>query len=979
MNTGFFQQNPQDRNSLKSRRRIVLVIGFVLVLLAVAAPIPCLDLTASDNPAPAVFMESLSVEERQWLSDHPVIRVVQDPGWAPIEFADSRGKPSGMSADYLELIEQRLGVTFQLVWGLSWQEAYARLSRWEIDMTTSVAATPERSAFWEFTKPYMEIPIVIITQDDVAYIGNMKELSGRQVAVVDGYAVCDWIPRDFPDIQLVKVKDTQEGLRVLQRGEVFAFIENMLVVGHHLTELNLSTTLKIAGDTPYINAQSMAVRKDWAIFAGILDKALGMISESERDEIYRRWLPVRYERGFDYVRFWQVVTGFTVILVGLAIWIWLLTTEVSRRKKAENALRYSERRFRQLFEIAPMPLALLNRDGALLEVNNQWHQTFGYSLQDIPTIEDWYRLAHPDPTYRQQVVERYEESFRVAKLDTIGFIPPHDYQVTCKNGQVRSVEIAGTLLGDEILAGFFDITERKAAEIEHRQLLHQAEQTRRAILSALEDQQLMQESLRASNATLDAALNNMSDAVFISDAQGRFIHFNHAFVTYHRFANKDECLKTMAEYPGLFEVSFPDGTPAPLDKWAVQRALHGETIANAEYWIHRKDTGATWLGSYSFSPIRDVEGAIAGSVVVCRDITASKKAAERLVYQRNHDYLTDLYNRRFLEHELKRLEAEQYLPVTIVIADTNGLKLVNDSFGQAAGDKVLKSAAELLTTGSRPKDIIARYGGDEFVLLLPNTDEADTLKLIREMESKAKQVEIDSYFLSLSFGYHTRQSMQDDFATVFKKAEDMMDRNKLYESSSVKNKTIGLVINSLFAKSNRESQHSKRVSELCEFIALKMGLPFQEVNRMRIAGLMHDIGKIGVSENVLNKPDKLNAQEWEEMKRHPEAGYRILATASEFSDISKFILEHHEHWDGKGYPRGLSGEQISVQARIIMIADAYDAMTSVRSYKQSLSMDEAIAEIKRCSGTHFDPEIAKIFIQSIQEFNLVPGTNLTAL
>jgi putative nucleotidyltransferase with HDIG domain len=189
----------------------------------------------------------------------------------------------------------------------------------------------------------------------------------------------------------------------------------------------------------------------------------------------------------------------------------------------------------------------------------------------------------------------------------------------------------------------------------------------------------------------------------------------------------------------------------------------------------------------------------------------------------------------------------------------------------------------------------------------------------------------------------------------------MMYRHKLYESSSAKNKTIGLVINSLFAKSDRESQHSKRVSELSEAIAIKMGFPSAEVNRIRVAGLMHDIGKIGIPEHILNKTSALTSQEWEEMRRHPETGYRILATASEFIDISTIILEHHERWDGLGYPRGLAGEAISIQARIIHVADAFDAMTSERSYKRPMEIAAAIQEIRDCAGTHFDPEVVKFF------------------
>jgi two-component system sensor histidine kinase EvgS len=316
------------------RRNVQLGLLAAVLLLLAAVSGNAQDQSAAETSTPIEFLNTLSPQERAWLRDHPVIRVAQDPSWPPIEFADESGTPSGMTADYLRLVEGRLGVKFQQVKNLSWQEAYARMQRWEIDMTTSVAVTQERETFWAFTKPYMTIPLVIATRSDVTYIADLRELEGKKVVVVAGYVAETWIARDFPKIQLVRVETAQEALAKLQRGEVFACVENMLVVDRTITKLKMPE-LKITGSTPYNNAQCIAVRKDWAILAGILDQALDSISATERNAIFRKWLPLESQSSFDYTRLWPVAAILAVVLLGLVTWNWKLaekTGSVSRRR-----------------------------------------------------------------------------------------------------------------------------------------------------------------------------------------------------------------------------------------------------------------------------------------------------------------------------------------------------------------------------------------------------------------------------------------------------------------------------------------------------------------------------------------------------------------------------------------------------------------------------------------------------------------------
>jgi diguanylate cyclase (GGDEF)-like protein/putative nucleotidyltransferase with HDIG domain len=299
------------------------------------------------------------------------------------------------------------------------------------------------------------------------------------------------------------------------------------------------------------------------------------------------------------------------------------------------------------------------------------------------------------------------------------------------------------------------------------------------------------------------------------------------------------------------------------------------------------------------------------------------------------------------------------------MGDVNGLKLVNDSFGHTAGDALLMKVASVMQKGCRADDILARLGGDEFIIILPQTDASGAESVIQRIKDLLIIEKVGTIDLSVSFGYEIKQQTNENMQEIFKNAEDHLYRHKLYESLSMRSQTISLVLNTLFEKNQREMMHSKRVGEIAELIAVKLGLSEEDVRNMKTAGSMHDIGKIGIDEAILNKPSQLTDSEREEMQRHPEIGYRILSSVSEFSEIAVCILEHHERWDGTGYPRGLKGNEICLEARILAIADAYDAMTSNRTYHPALNAQEALAEIHACEGTQFDPKIVRLFTVGI--------------
>ncbi len=459
-----------------------------------------------------------------------------------------------------------------------------------------------------------------------------------------------------------------------------------------------------------------------------------------------------------------------------------------------------------------------------------------------------------------------------------------------------------------------------------------------------------EENLKKSEERNRAIVTAIPDVIFVVDKNAVFRDCETKDTSTLIIAKNDFIGKTLWEVlpPKIAEIGFIK----------IKAALQNNSLESFEYEIN------TLVGKkyYELRVVKCRENEI---IAISRDVTAERKNQKKIEFLSYNDQLTGLYNRRFFEEELNRLNKKENLPFTIVMADVNGLKLINDSFGHAIGDELLRKVAAVMLSGCGDKRIISRIGGDEFVILLPKTNALEADEILKNILVLASKEQVASINISVSFGFATKYYEEEDIFEIFKKAEDFMYKKKLFESPSMRGKTIGVIINTLHEKNKREEEHSNRVSEYCNCLGKAMNLPDGEIQELKTVGLLHDIGKIAIDENILNKSGKLTHEEWEELKRHPEIGYRILSSVNNMSEIAEYVLAHHERWDGKGYPKGLKEEEIPLKSRMISIADAFDAMISERPYKNSLSKETAIKELINNAGIQFDPELVKIFVEKV--------------
>jgi diguanylate cyclase (GGDEF)-like protein/PAS domain S-box-containing protein len=352
------------------------------------------------------------------------------------------------------------------------------------------------------------------------------------------------------------------------------------------------------------------------------------------------------------------------------------------------------------------------------------------------------------------------------------------------------------------------------------------------------------------------------------------------------------------------------------------------------------------------------------------DITERKNNEEKILFASHHDNLTGLYNRNYLDEEARRIESENIFPVSVIMADLNGLKLVNDTYGHARGDEMLIEAAGILKNNCRLEDAIARWGGDEFVILLPETSADDAWLVCKRISSSFREATVEEIPISMALGVACRENDTEKLIETIRNAENNMYKQKLTESRSTKNTVLKALLKTLEAKSFETEAHTRRMQDIAHQMGEEISLSDAEMNRLHLLITLHDIGKINVSEKILSSRNQLNADEWKEIKKHPEIGSRIARATEEFAHVADDILAHHERWDGNGYPRGLKGTEIPLLARITAIADAFEVMTNGRPYKKSMEPSEVAAEFLRCAGSQFDPGLIKVL------FKLEPFTSI---
>lgn len=639
---------------------------------------------------------------------------------------------------------------------------------------------------------------------------------------------------------------------------------------------------------------------------------------------------------------WYDVTAFATESGHLAVF--LHNADRLRRAKAEfaraqsmleDALRSSQDFSRRVF---------VNNPSAIIIYEVQGDGTSGndYIIRDVNPaaldVENWRieEVLNQPLGMLRPGVEGFGilDTFRtVWETGDTAYYPANVYR---DEDECRWFEnIVFKLSTGEIVAVYSDVTESKMAEL----------------------------ALYAEKEKLKVTLYSIGDAVITTDIQGRVDMLNPIAESLTGWSQTEAIGQPLAKVFDIYNEVTGEPCENPVDK--VLRT--GKIVGLANHTVLKSKDGRQRAIDDSAAPIRSADGALLGVVLVFRDVTETREREARIQYLSFRDSLTGLHNRTYFDEEFRRLDREEHYPLALIMGDLDGLKLINDGFGYHVGDEALNKIADIVRSCCRPTDIVSRWGGDEFVVLLPNTTEDQAERICEKIKVLAAATKVADTELRISLGYAAKVDHSEQRTAALCRAENNMYKAKLLGAKSYRSVVLASITKTLFEKSCETEEHGIRMGEYCRRIGEALELSSVQLAELEVFCQLHDIGKIGIDEGILRKPGPLTAAEWKVMKTHPEIGSRIAGTVPELVNIADYILAHHERWDGTGYPKGLAGEEIPLLARILAVVDAYDAMTQDRPYRKALSADEAKEELRVNAGTQFDPQVVELFLSVLDK------------
>lgn len=590
--------------------------------------------------------------------------------------------------------------------------------------------------------------------------------------------------------------------------------------------------------------------------------------------------------------------------------------------------------FKKLVELLPEIVARTDRELNIIFLNNYGLKATGYTKGDIRKgLNIFEVIKEEDKSKARKNIKKIIKRQKIGLNEyTIARKDGSNFQVLANSNVIEDDD--GAFLGLRIVA--MDLTEKKKAE----------------------------EKIEESEKKYQFLAEMVNDIIFVQDMNLNIKYVSSSATKLFGYETKDINGIKMEDI--MTKESLKKAIGSFKKYVGLAKNDINIDIPLMEYEYIRKD-GSTFWGELKVGFLHNSKGNLTGCLGVLRDSTERKKAEEKLKYISFHDDLTGLYNRAYFEEELKRLDTKRQLPLSIIIGDVNGLKLVNDAFGHLEGDLLLCRAARILEENCRKEDIIARWAGDEFSIILPKTKKTHAYEIIKRIRNATNKIKKNDIPLSISLGTSTKERFEQNIKTIIKSAEDNMYSRKLIEKKSIASSIISALERTLWEKSHETREHTERIKKLAIKLGNSTNLYQNRLDELILLSSLHDIGKIVIPEDILNKNGKLTKNEWRKIKKHPEIGYNICQSSPQLVAIAEAVLTHHEWWNGSGYPQGLKGEKIPITSRIIAIVDSYDVMIIGRNYKKPLKKDEAVKELKKYSGIQFDPKLVKKFLEILKK------------